>query len=374
MGEILDPKIRERAITRTSIIGIVTNVFLAAFKAGAGLIAGSISVVLDAVNNLTDAFSSVITILGIKLAKKKPDEKHPYGYGRIEYFSTILIAVIVLSAGVASLVESVKKIFSPTLPEYSLVTVIIIVTSVITKLLLGRFVKGQGEKYASDALVASGSDASFDAIISASTLVGAGITYFLHFSVDGILGAIISAFIVKAGVEMMLEAVSHVIGKRPDSAITGEIKKTVNAIPGVLGTYDLILHNYGPDSAIGSLHVEVNGNMTATQLHALTQKIQRAVLEQFHIFMTVGIYAVEQENAEVISMRSKIGEICKGHEGVVNSHGVFIGLEEKRISFDVTMDFSVADKLGMAQAIQKEVESTFPGFAVTVNCDTNYSD
>ena len=374
MGEILDPKIRERAITRTSIIGIVTNVFLAAFKAGAGLIAGSISVVLDAVNNLTDAFSSVITILGIKLAKKKPDEKHPYGYGRIEYFSTILIAVIVLSAGVASLVESVKKIFSPTLPEYSLVTVIIIVTSVITKLLLGRFVKGQGEKYASDALVASGSDASFDAIISASTLVGAGITYFLHFSVDGILGAIISAFIVKAGVEMMLEAVSHVIGKRPDSAITGEIKKTVNAIPGVLGTYDLILHNYGPDSAIGSLHVEVNGNMTATQLHALTQKIQRAVLEKFHIFMTVGIYAVEQENAEVISMRSKIGEICKGHEGVVNSHGVFIGLEEKRISFDVTMDFSIADKPGMAQAIQKEVEGTFPGFAVTVNCDTNYSD
>ena len=374
MGEILDPKIRERAITRTSIIGIVTNVFLAAFKAGAGLIAGSISVVLDAVNNLTDAFSSIITILGIKLAKKKPDEKHPYGYGRIEYFSTILIAVIVLSAGVASLVESVKKIFSPTLPEYSLVTVIIIVTSVITKLLLGRFVKGQGEKYASDALVASGSDASFDAIISASTLVGAGITYFLHFSVDGILGAIISAFIVKAGVEMMLEAVSHVIGKRPDSAITGEIKKTVNAIPGVLGTYDLILHNYGPDSAIGSLHVEVNGNMTATQLHALTQKIQRAVLEKFHIFMTVGIYAVEQENAEVISMRSKIGEICKGHEGVVNSHGVFIGLEEKRISFDVTMDFSVADKPGMAKTIQKEVEDTFPGFAVTVNCDTNYSD
>ena len=374
MGNTLDPKIREKAITRTSIIGIVTNVFLAAFKAGAGLIAGSISVVLDAVNNLTDAFSSIITILGIKLAKKKPDEKHPYGYGRIEYFSTILIAVIVLSAGVASLVESVKKIFSPTLPEYSLVTVIIIVISVITKLVLGRFVKGQGEKYASDALVASGSDASFDAIISASTLIGAGITYFLHFSVDGILGAIISAFIVKAGVEMMLEAVSHVIGKRPDSAITGEIKATVNAIPGVLGTYDLILHNYGPDSAIGSLHVEVNGNMTATQLHALTQKIQRAVLEKFHIFMTVGIYAVEQENAEVISMRSKIGEICKGHEGVVNSHGVFIGLEEKRISFDVTMDFSVADKLGMAQAIQKEVEGTFPGFAVTVNCDTNYSD
>lgn len=374
MGEFYDPKTREKAITQTSIIGIVTNIFLAAFKAGAGLIAGSIAVVLDAVNNLTDAFSSVITILGIKLAKKKPDDKHPYGYGRIEYFSTLLIALIVFAAGAASFLESVKKIFVPMLPEYTLVTIIIIVTSVVTKLILGQFVKGRGEKYASDALVASGSDASFDAIISATTLVGAAITYFLHFSVDGILGAIISIFIVKAGIEMMTDALSHVIGKRPDSAITGEIKKTVNAIPGVLGTYDLILHNYGPDSAIGSLHIEVNGNMTASQLHALTQKIQGAILEKFHIFVTVGIYAVEQENEVVMSMRAKISELCKSHEGVVNCHGVFIDLETKKISFDVTLDFSVTDKLGMAASIKKEVEEAFPGFSVTTNCDTNYSD
>ena len=374
MASGVDNQIREKAITQTSIIGICANVFLAAFKAGAGLIAGSISVVLDAVNNLTDAFSSVITILGIKLAKKKPDDKHPYGYGRIEYFSTILIAMIVFAAGAASFIESIKKIIEPTIPEYTIVTVVIIVVSVVTKLILGRYVKGQGKKYASDALVASGSDASFDAIISASTLVGAAITFFLDFSVDGIIGAIISAFIVKAGLEMLLEAISHVLGKRPDSAITTEIKKTVNAIPGVLGTYDLILHNYGPDSAIGSLHVEVDGKLTATQLHAMTQKIQNAVLEKFHIFVTVGIYAVDQENEEIVSMRGRIGEICKGHEGVVNSHGVFIDLEAKKISFDVTLDFSVADKLGMAAGIKKEVEEAFPGFSINTNCDTNYSD
>ncbi|MCR5458566.1 MAG: cation diffusion facilitator family transporter [Acetatifactor sp.] len=374
MERIADNMVREKAITRTSIIGICTNVFLAAFKAGAGLVAGSISIVLDAVNNLTDAFSSVITILGIKLAKKKPDENHPYGYGRIEYFSTILIALIVFAAGATSLVESVKKIFSPTLPEYTLVTVIIIVTSVITKLILGRYVKGQGEKYASDALVASGSDASFDAIISASTLVGAAVTFFLHVSVDGIIGAVISAFIVKAGFEMMVEAISHVIGKRPESAITGEIKQTVNAIPGVLGTYDLILHNYGPDSAIGSLHVEVDGKMTATELHALTQKVQRAVLEKFHIFVTVGIYAVDLENEEKVQMREKIVQVSKGHEGVLNCHGIFIDLEEKFLSFDVTMDFSIQDKQKMSETIKKEVEEIYPGFMINVNCDTNYSE
>ena len=374
MSKAEDQNVRERAITRTSVIGIIANVFLAGFKAGAGLIAGSIAIVLDAVNNLTDAFSSVITILGIKLSKRKPDDKHPYGYGRIEYFSTILIALIVFMAGAASLVESVKKIFEPTLPEYTLVTIIIIVTSVVTKLILGNYVKSQGKKYASDALVASGSDASFDAIISASTLIGAAVTYFLKFSVDGILGAIISIFIVKAGVEMLLDALGHVIGKRPDSAITGEIKRVVNAIPGVLGTYDLILHNYGPDSAIGSLHVEVNGNMTATQLHALTQQIQMAVIEEFRIFVTVGFYAVEQEDTEIMQMREKIGEIAKAHEGVVNSHGVFIDKENKRISFDATLDFSVKDKITMTNAIKKEVEETYKGYDVTVNCDTNYSD
>ena len=374
MGNNADNRVREKAITKTSIIGICTNVFLAMFKAVAGLVAGSISVVLDAVNNLTDAFSSVITILDIKLAKKKPDADHPYGYGRIEYFSTILIALIVFAAGAASFVESVKKIIAPSMPEYSLVTIIIIITSVITKLILGRYVKTQGEKYASDALVASGSDASFDAIISASTLIGAAVTYFLHYSVDGLIGAVISAFIVKAGFEMMTEALSHVIGKRPDSAITGEIKQTVNAIPGVLGTYDLILHNYGPDSAIGSLHVEVDGNMTATQLHALTQKVQRAVLEKFNVFMTVGIYAVDRENEEIVRMREKIGEISKSHEGVLNSHGVFIDLNEKRISFDVTMDFSIQDKGKMSETIKKEVETAYSGFFVNVNCDTNYSE
>ena len=277
-------------------------------------------------------------------------------------------------AGAASLVESVKKIVDPTLPTYSVVTIVIIVTSVVTKLVLGAYVKGQGEKYASDALVASGSDASFDAIISASTLISAGVAYFAKFSVDGILGAIISLFIVKAGTEMMLDSLGSVIGKRPDSAITGEIKSVVNAIPGVLGTYDLILHNYGPDSAIGSLHIEVNGNLTATQLHKLIQQVQMVVIEKFHIFVTVGIYAVEQEDQEIVAMREKIGQISKSHEGVVNSHGVFIDKETKRMSFDVTLDFSVPDKTSMSGQIKKEVEEAYPGYDINVNCDTNYTD
>lgn len=365
---------REKAITRTSIIGIIANVFLVAFKAGAGLIAGSIAIVLDAVNNLTDALSSIITIVGIKLAKKHPDEKHPFGYGRIEYFSTIVIALMVLIAGVTSIIESGKKILSPEVPDYRLVTIIIIVASVITKLVLGRYVSKQGEKYNSDALIASGADASFDAIISASTLIGAAVTYFAKISIDGYIGALISIFIIKAGVEMFLEAVGDVIGNRPDSEISKEIKQTVAAMDGVNGAYDLVLHNYGPDKAIGTIHVEIDGAMSAVEVHKLTKKIQRAIVEQFHIFLTVGIYAVDHQDETKVSMRSEINALCKANEGVVNTHGYFIDLEDKIISFDTGIDFTILNRVAFADKITKEVEAKYPGFEVRVNLDTYYSD
>lgn len=167
------PAQREAAIVRTSAIGIAANVALAAMKAVIGLAANSIAIVLDAVNNLSDALSSIITIAGTKLAHKQPDKEHPLGYGRIEYLTATIIAVIVLYAGVTSLVESVKKIVSPEAADYSAITLILVGAAVIVKLVLGRYVKGQGEKNNSDALVASGSDALFDAVLSASTLAAA---------------------------------------------------------------------------------------------------------------------------------------------------------------------------------------------------------
>lgn len=362
---------REKQITKTSIIGILANVGLAGFKALAGLISGSISIILDAVNNLTDAMSSIITIAGIKLAKRRPDEKHPYGYGRIEYFSAILIACIVLAAGVTSLVESVKKIIHPEVPEYTLVTVIIVVVAVGVKIVLGKYVSAQGEKYNSDALVASGADASFDAIISASTLIGAVVTYFFHISVDGIIGAVISLFIVKAGMEMLLESTGSIVGNRADSEITKAIKSRVAGMEDVLGAYDLVLHNYGPDKAIGSIHVEVEESMTAEDLHKLTRKIQTTIGEEFHVFLTVGFYAVDKKHDEI---RKSIREFALKHEGVLGVHGVFVDDEKKYITFDMVTDFSVHDKEAMGEVVKGHVATLLPGYQVLINYDTNYSD
>ncbi len=363
---------REKQITRTSIVGIAANLLLAAFKAGIGLITGSIAIVLDAVNNTTDAMSSVITIAGIKLAKRKPDEKHPFGYGRIEYFSAIIIAGLVLFAGITSLIESVKKIIHPEVADYTVVAIIIVAAAVVVKVLLGRYVKAQGIKYNSDALVASGADASFDAIISASTLVGAAVTMIFHISIDGFIGALISFFIIKAGLEMLLDSISSVVGSRPDSEITLDIKQAIREIDGVAGAYDLILHNYGPDNAIGSVHVEIPADMTASEVHTLTKRIQLAIMDKFHVFLTVGIYALDMAYEKE---RREIGLLAMRHEGVLGTHGVFINPEEKYASFDVLTDFTVADRNKLVSDISCEVESgILPGYTIDISLDTNFSD
>ena len=366
-----DSKIREQQITRTSIIGVVTNVLLAAFKAGVGLLSNSIAIVLDAVNNLTDALSSVITILGVKLAKRRPDDKHPFGYGRIEYFSAVIIAAIVLAAGATSLIESVKKIIRPETPDYSAVTLLIVAVAVVVKLVLGRYVKSQGEKYNSEALIASGSDASFDAIISASTLVGALINMLFKLNLDGIIGAVISVFILKAGVEMLMDSISDIMGARPDSEITRQIRACVEAVPGVRGAYDLILHNYGPDTAIGSIHVEVPADADGRSLHKLTLKIQNEVLQKFHVFLTVGFYAVETARQADFD---KINAVARAHPGVLGTHGVYFDDENKTLSFDALVDFTVRDKAALCKAIQDELSPAFPGYKIIVNFDTNYTD
>lgn len=366
--------IRDKEITKTSIIGIVTNILLSAFKAAVGLLANSIAIVLDAVNNLSDALSSVITIIGVKIAHRKPDKKHPYGHGRVEYLSGIIIAGIVFAAGVLSLIESIKKILEPEVANYSFVTILIVCVAIVTKLILGRYVKSQGEKYRSDALIASGADASFDAIISASTLVGAIVTMIWGISLDGYIGAIISIFIIKAGVELITQPVSQMLGARANVELTKNIKEQIKTIDGVLGAYDLVLHDYGPDKVIGSVHISVDENLSAREIHLLTQRAQQHIYEQFSIYLTFGIYAVCNGDDEVGHMQKELTEIVNPIEGVIQTHGIFIDVERKRISFDVVMDFNVPDRELFVKQIIERVKERFNEYQVSVNLDVDYSD
>ena len=366
-----DTASRARRIIRTSFIGIAANVLLAAFKAAVGLAAGSVAIVMDAVNNLSDALGSVLTLVGVKLARRAPDAKHPFGYGRIEYFSAVSIAALVLAAGAGSLVESVKKIVHPVTPEYGTVALAVVAVAVAAKLVLGRYVSSQGRACNSDALIASGADASFDAALTAATLVGALLVKFVGLNPDGWIGAVISLFVLKAGAGMLMESVGNIMGNRPDAEVSKKIRETVEAVPGVIGAYDLVLHNYGPDTAIGSIHVEIDGSLDAAAIHRLTHAVQRAVIDAFRVFLTVGIYAIDPVRSDDIAA---IEAAAKAHPGVKAVHGVFFDDDGSAISFDVLVDFSVRDRAALREAILADLAQRFPDRSITINFDTDYSD
>ncbi len=365
---------RSSQIIRTSWVGIVANVLLAGFKAAVGILASSVAIVMDAVNNLSDALSSVITIIGTKLSQRPADRKHPFGFGRIEYFSAIIIAVIVLSAGITSLIESVKKIFNPTEPEYTTTTLVVIVVAIVVKLVLGRYVKQKGEQLNSDALIASGSDALFDAIITLATLISAGVMLLWNVSLDGILGALISIVIIKAGIEMLASPVNELLGTSISAELTNQIKKEVTEFEGVHGVYDLILHNYGPDVKIGSLHINVYDTMTAHEIHGLTRKITMQMAARHGIIMTVGVYAIATGENRRAELQSKVMQTLAGHENIVQVHGFYYSEKENLLSVDVVPDISVHDDAALTSQLINEIQPMVPGMQVQIIVDHNYSE
>lgn len=357
---------REKAIVRTSIVGIVTNVFLAAFKAVIGIVSHSIAVTLDAVNNLSDALSSVITIIGTKLGAKLPNKKHPLGYGRIEYLSSMIVAAIVLYAGITSLVESVKKIISPEEADYSAVSLVIISVAIAAKLILGQYVKRQGKKHNSGALVASGSDALFDAILSASVLACAIIYLIWGISLEAYVGVIISLFIIKAGIEMMIDTVNDILGKRADKEETDLIKSLICEEPDVRGAYDLIMFNYGPNKNYASVHLELPDTMTVDQIDKLTRRVQAKVYVKTGVILTgVGVYSYNTSDEETAKMRNTIQEMVLGHEWALQLHGFYADTEKKTIRFDVVVSFDVNRAEAIA-TLNKEAKDLFPEYSFQI--------
>ena len=365
---------RSQQIIRTSWIGIAANVLLAGFKAAVGVISGSVAIVMDAVNNLSDALSSVITIVGTKLSQRPADRMHPFGFGRIEYFSAIIIAIIVLSAGITSLIESVKKIFVPTEPEYTQATLIVIAVAIVVKIVLGQYVKHKGEQLKSDALTASGSDALFDAVITLATLVSAGIMLLWGFSLDGILGALISAVIIKAGIEMLASPINELLGTSIPAELSRQIIREVSEFEGVHGVYDLILHNYGPDVRIGSVHVNVYDTMPAHEIHGLTRKITMYMIERHNIIMTVGIYAVATGNNRHAELQTKVAQTLNAHKEIVQVHGFYYSEKENLLSVDVVPDLSVHDDAAFVSRLTNEIQPLVPGMQVVIVVDHNYSE
>ncbi len=365
---------REKVIVRTSVIGILANLFLAGFKAAVGLAANSIAVILDAVNNLSDALSSVITIVGTKLAGREPDRNHPLGHGRIEYLTAMIVAGIVLYAGLTSLIESIKKILHPEAADYSTVSLVIIASAVVVKLLLGSYVKAQGKKVNSASLVASGSDASFDAILSASVLASAVVFLLTGISLEAWVGVVISGFIIKSGIEMMTDTVGDILGKRTDPELAAAIKKTITADPDVHGAFDLFLYNYGPDKNYGSVHVEVNDTMTADEIDVMDRRIQAEVFKKHGVILTgIGLYAINTRDDAVGQMRRAVLEKVMAHDYALQFHGFYADTETRQMTFDVVFSFD-CDRAAALAELRSEIQAMYPDYQLFIQCDIDVTD
>ena len=365
---------RNQVIIKTSVIGILTNILLAAFKAAVGILSHSIAVTLDAVNNLSDALSSIITIIGTKLASRLPDRKHPLGHGRIEYLSAMIVSGIVLYAGITALVESVKKIITPEKANYTPVSLLIIAVAIAVKLVLGRYVKGQGERVNSGSLIASGSDATFDAILSASVLGSAIIYLASGVSLEAYVGVIIAIFIIKSGIEMMRETLSEILGERADSELTKKIKSLLTEVPEVRGAYDLFVHSYGPDRNYASVHVELPDTMTVQEVDKLTRKLEMRVYRETGVILTgVGVYSYNTSGGPAAEIQNDVRKRVLSHDWALQLHGFYLDEEEKSMRFDVVMSFDIAPREGLA-ILCKEIREAYPEYTLQIVPDVDISD
>ncbi len=366
---------REQLIIRTSAVGIVTNIALAAVKALAGVLSHSIAVVLDAVNNVTDALSSVVTIIGAKLAGKPADKKHPFGHGRAEYLSALVIALIIMYAGVTALVESIKKILQPAVPDYTAFSLGSMLVAVAVKIALGLFVKACGRRADSASLTASGQDALMDSIISASTLVAAAVYLVAGISLEAYLGVLISAAIIKAGVEVLFETLSKILGERVDGAVARGIKKTVVAVdPEIHGAFDLVMNDFGPGRHIASIHIEVPDSWTAVKIDQITRKITNDVYAAHGVMMAaVGVYSYNTKDDAVVKIRTQVAKIVLAHTEVLQVHGFFVDTVAKQLRFDALIAFGV-NRHAIYDAIVSEVTAAFPDYDVQIQMDSDISD
>lgn len=362
---------RTKKVVRAGVIGIFINIALSSFKALVGFASGSIAIILDAVNNLTDAISNVVTIVGTLLANKKPDAKHPYGYGRIEYMTSMVIAGFVLYAGISALVESVKKILEPTVATYTLPTFIVIIVAIFVKLLMSYFFYSQGKTYSSKALVVSSVDAKTDALLTSSTLLAACLAYFFHINIDGLIGAIISVVIIHEGVVSMKGSLDPVIGDAVDHTFANAFTKFAMSYPGVEGVYDLSVDDYGPTNTIATCHIEVADTMTARQLHELSRRMSLDAYDKFHIILTIGIYATNA-TGKFSEEKQKVLNIVHTHKAIKSIHALYIDPDTHFIDFDIVLDFKANGKK-VRKALLEDLQKAFPDYQFSIVEDVDYT-
>ena len=367
-----EPDSREGTVVTVSGLNILVNLIFAAIKVVIGLAVSSVAIVSEGVNNATDSATSLITIVGTKLSAKHPTEKHPFGFGRIEYLTSLLISVLILFTGAELMESSVKRIFEPQEMSISYVTMAIIAVSALVKLALGLYTIKEGRRVDSSSLVALGTECRSDSVVSVITLVTALVFLVFHVSLDAYAGIIMSLIVLKAGFEVLKETLSDILGQAGEKELAQELYRIIRAEPLVLNAADMMLHNYGPDAYSGSVNVEIDHSKTVGEVYAALHELQLRIMHEKHITMVFGIYAVDRDHAQIRQLREQVAAFVREQKHVTSYHALYIHPNGKDLYVDLVVDYDLADWEALRKEFTAYMAELYPDKHLELVIETNY--
>lgn len=335
-------KVRTSYGILSSIVGICCNLILFAVKMSIGMIINSISIMADAFNNLSDAASSIISFIGVKLAERPADKEHPFGHGRFEYLSALAVAFLILQVGFTLFKSAIDKVLHPEAIEFNLVLIIFLCVSVLLKIWLMLFNRKLGKRINSTVMIATSADARNDVIVTSATIISAIISGATGLNIDGYIGLLVSIFVMLAGFNIAKDTVEPLLGEAIDRDLYDKITKMVQSYEGIEGTHDLIIHNYGPTQRMATIHAEVPNNINFETAHETIDLIEREVLMKTDIFLVIHMDPIEVNNEMVDLKRSMVLEIIKGLEPKASIHDFRLVNGEHQINliFDLVIPYS----------------------------------
>ena len=336
-----NPKIRQKYGTLSSIVGIICNVLLFLIKYAMGTLFHSISIVSDAFNNLSDCAGCLVTLLGYKMASKPADKNHPFGHGRMEYLTSLIIAALIIFVGIELLKNSVEKIINPVEIRFSFAVLISLVFSIAVKLWMAVFNAELGKKINSSVLTATAKDSKSDVIATSATLIALICSLFTALPVDGVMGLLVSVFILKSGYDIVKDTVDELLGKPADPEIINHIKEYVLKNDKIIGIHDLIIHSYGPGNIIGSCHVEVKSNESFTEVHDIVDSIEREIHNNLNILMTIHMDPIEVNDMLTNKCKKLVNNIIHSIDSSLDLHDFRIvsGESHTNLIFDLVVPF-----------------------------------
>lgn len=374
---IQDVHVRQNYGVLSGVLGIICNLLLFAIKSIAGLLSGAISIMADAFNNLSDAGSSVVTLIGFKLAGKPADKEHPFGHGRVEYLAGLFISAAIMLVGWQLGMTSFQKILHPEPLSYSLISVGILIVSIVMKLWMASYNRYLGNKIQSTTMKATAADSLSDCVATSAVLVSIGISYFFHWNVDGITGLIVSVFIFIAGINSMKDTIQPLLGQEPDPVFVKNIEDMVEQYEDIIGVHDMIVHDYGPGRVMVSLHAEIPYDMDIMKAHDMIDELEMQIKKELCCDITIHMDPIINDDVTINEMKERVLKIVKDIEPALDIHDfrMTIGPMRTNLIFDVVVPYDCKrTEEEIRTAIREEVIKMDGNYYARVQIDKGYRE